>query len=169
MDPSISIIIPARNDAQALRFTLDHLERLGGIETAEIIVAASGGIKATEDAVAGRARILWPGRSTRAALMNAGAAAAVGDIFFFLHADSFPPLDALTEIQRVLQDNAILGGAFEHRFAESGMESKVYQLDQPAALLSDAQLLRGSGHLRAGRDLSRNWRLSRRVHGRLRF
>jgi len=50
--------------------------------------------------------------------MNSGAAAAVGDVFFFLHADSFPPLDALTEIQRVLRDNAILGGAFEHRFAE---------------------------------------------------
>ncbi len=119
MDLRVSIIIPARNDAQALAVTLDYLKRLRRIETAEIIVAASGDVKATEEAVAGRARILWPGRSTRAALMNAGAAAAVGDIFFFLHADSFPPLDALTEIQRVLQDNAILGGAFEHRFAEA--------------------------------------------------
>ncbi|HEX4990329.1 MAG TPA: glycosyltransferase [Candidatus Binatia bacterium] len=118
MDPLVSIIIPARNDAQALRQTLDYLERLRGIEAAEIIVAAAGDTKATEDAVAGRAAILWPSRSTRAALMNAGAAAAVGDVFFFLHADSFPPLDALTEIQRVLRDNTILGGAFEHRFAE---------------------------------------------------
>jgi hypothetical protein len=50
--------------------------------------------------------------------MNAGAAAAVGGVFFFLHADSFPPLNALGEIQRVLRDNTILGGAFKHRFAE---------------------------------------------------
>ena len=119
MDSLISIIIPARNDAAALRHTLDSLKCLRGIETAEIIVAASGGAKATEEVVAGRARILWPSGSTRAALMNAGAAAAAGEVFFFLHADSFPPLNALTEIQRVLRDRRVLGGAFEHRFAET--------------------------------------------------
>jgi rSAM/selenodomain-associated transferase 2 len=119
MDPSISIIIPARNDAKALCLTLDHLERLQAIETAEIIVAGSGDTKETEEAVAGRASLLWPHRSTRAALMNAGAAAAIGDVFFFLHADSLPPLNALKEIQTVLRDEAILGGAFAHRFAET--------------------------------------------------
>ena len=55
MDPSVSIIIPARNDAQALRLTLDYLECLRGIEGVEIIVAAAGDTKATEAAVAGRA------------------------------------------------------------------------------------------------------------------
>lgn len=118
-DPRLSIIIPVRNDAEALRLTLDYLKCLRGIEAAEIIVAASGDRKETEEAVAGRARILWPPRPTRAALMNAGAAAAVGDVFFFLHADSLPPLNALAEIQRVLRNNTILGGAFAHRFAET--------------------------------------------------
>ena len=51
--------------------------------------------------------------------MNAGAAAATGDVFFFLHADSLPPLNALKEIQTVLRDDAVLGGAFAHRFAEA--------------------------------------------------
>ena len=69
MDPLVSIIIHARNDAQALRLTLDYLERLRGIETAEIIVAAAGDTKATEDAVAGRAAILWPFHSSRSALV----------------------------------------------------------------------------------------------------
>jgi rSAM/selenodomain-associated transferase 2 len=119
MDSLISIIIPARNDAEALRLTLDSVDRLRDIETAEIIVAASGDRQATVDAVAGRARILWPSHFTRAALMNAGAAEASGGILFFLHADSFPPPNALREIQAVLQDGAILGGAFEHRFAET--------------------------------------------------
>lgn len=118
MNPLVSIIIPARNDARALRPTLDYLERLHDLERAEIIVAAAGDIKAIEEAVAGRARILWPAQSTRAVLMNAGAAAAAGDVLFFVHADSFPPLNALTEIHRVLRDGAILGGAFKHRFAE---------------------------------------------------
>src|SRR5215510_3689932 len=119
MDLRISIIIPARNDAKALRLTLDHLERLQAIETAEIIVAASGDTRETKEAVAGRASILWPLRSTRAALLNAGAAAAIGDVFFFLHADSFPPLSALKEIQTVLRHDSVLGGAFTHRFAET--------------------------------------------------
>jgi hypothetical protein len=50
--------------------------------------------------------------------MNAGAAAARGDILFFLHADSLPSLNALLEIERVLRDRRIVGGAFEHRFDE---------------------------------------------------
>lgn len=119
MNPPVSIIIPARNDAKALRLTLDHLQRLYGIETAETIVAAAGEKQETENASAGRARIVWPAQSTRSALMNAGAAVARGDVFFFLHADSFPPPSALVEIQRMLRDQKTLGGAFEHRFEET--------------------------------------------------
>ena len=85
--------------------------------------------------------------------MNAGAAAAAGDVLFFVHADSFPPLNALTEIHRVLRDGAILAGSFKHGFAEKvGSLTKVDQLAQPAALLSDPQLLRGSRDLRASDD-----------------
>ena len=67
MNPLISIVIPARNDAQSLGLTMDHLEHLRSIETAEIIVAASGEGTQTENAVAGRGKIVWPPRSTRAA------------------------------------------------------------------------------------------------------
>src|SRR5918996_492403 len=118
MNPLISIVIPARNDAQALRLTLDHLERLRGIETTEIIVVASGEKAQTENAVAGRAKVIWPAQSTRAALMNAGASEASGDVFFFLHADSYPPVNALVEIEAALQNPRVVGGAFEHRFEE---------------------------------------------------
>jgi glycosyltransferase involved in cell wall biosynthesis len=45
MDPLVSIIIPARNDAKALRLTLDYLEYLRDIDAAEIIVAAAGDTK----------------------------------------------------------------------------------------------------------------------------
>ncbi len=114
----VSIIIPVCNDAEALCLTLDHLQRLRRIEGAEIIVAAWGQREKTEKAVAGRGKIIWPGQSTRAALMNAGASVAFGDIVFFLHADSFPPLDALVEVEAALRDPRIVGGAFEHRFQE---------------------------------------------------
>jgi len=119
MTPFISIIVPTRNDAKALRRTLDYLERLSGIETAEMIVASAGDDGETGRTAAPRVRVLRPGVATRAGLMNAGAAVARGEIFFFLHADSFPPPNALEEILRVLRDQRIVGGAFEHRFEES--------------------------------------------------
>lgn len=118
MAPWLSIVIPARNDADALARTLAHLRRLPGIDEAEIIVAAAGDVEGTRAAADGRTRLLWPGGSTRAELMNAGAAAATGDVVLFLHADSFPPDDALPLIARALRDPGAVGGAFEHRFAE---------------------------------------------------
>jgi len=118
MAPWLSIVIPARNDAAALARTLDHLVRLPGMDGAEVIVAAAGDVEDTTVAVATRARLLWPGGSTRAQLMNAGAAAAGGDVILFLHADSFPPGHALPLIRHALRDPRAVGGAFEHAFAE---------------------------------------------------
>jgi rSAM/selenodomain-associated transferase 2 len=114
----ISIIIPARNDAVALQHTLDHLQQLTGIAGVEILVAASGDLRSTERAVASRAQLIWPARSSRSALMNSAADIASGDILFFLHADSLPPRDALAQIGSLLQNPNILAGAFEHRFLE---------------------------------------------------
>jgi uncharacterized protein len=119
VNPSISIVIPARNDAKALSITLDHLKHLDGIDAAEIIVAAAGDRQETERAVARRARLLWPNAATRSGLMNAGASEARADVLFFLHADSFPPRGALEAIHQTLQDGRVVGGAFEHRFEES--------------------------------------------------
>ena len=118
MTPRLSVIIPVRNDASALFRTLDHLSRLDGIDAIEVIVAASGDPTGTERAVAGGARVVWPRGSTRAALMNAGAAVARSDALFFLHADSFPPPQVFRLIERALGDERVMGGAFEHFFAE---------------------------------------------------
>ncbi len=118
--PRLSIIIPARNDAAALGRTLDLLGRLVGANPVEIIVAASGDPEGTEREVAGRARLLWPGGSARAALMNAGATVARGQVLFFVHADSLPPENALELIESALSDERVMGGAFEHCFAEPG-------------------------------------------------
>jgi rSAM/selenodomain-associated transferase 2 len=118
MTPRISIIIPVRNDAEALGRTLDALADLQGRPSAEVIVGASGDTEGTTRAAAGRARLVWPDVSTRAALMNAGAATSRGEVLFFLHADSVPPPDALGLIERALADAGVVGGAFEHLFAE---------------------------------------------------
>jgi rSAM/selenodomain-associated transferase 2 len=114
----VSVVIPARSDARALERALDWLDMLPEREVTEIVVAAWGDRTATERAVAGRARLVFPPESTRAALMNAGAAVARGDGFFFLHADSFPPPDWVDRVMRALDDPRVVGGAFEHRFLE---------------------------------------------------
>src|SRR5262249_50058590 len=93
--PWCSIVIPARNGAAAVARTLDALDGLQQRARAEIVVAASGDPTGTTRAAGQRVRLLWPEGSTRAALMNAGAAAARGDVLFFLHADSLAPADAL--------------------------------------------------------------------------
>ncbi|HEY3064873.1 MAG TPA: TIGR04283 family arsenosugar biosynthesis glycosyltransferase [Methylomirabilota bacterium] len=117
-EPALSVVIPARNDAEALGRTLDHLARLDGPDRFEVIVAAAGGRAETERAAAGRARLLWPGESTRARLLNAGAAVARGPALLFLHADSLPPRDAVALIDAALRRPETVGGAFEFLFAE---------------------------------------------------
>ena len=117
--PAVSIVIPVRNDAEALARTLDHLCQLPGMDAAEVVVAAAGDREGTERAVAGRARLLWPEGSTRAVLMNAAAARARGEVLFFLHADSLPPSQAIELISQALSERNVAGGAFEHQFTES--------------------------------------------------
>jgi rSAM/selenodomain-associated transferase 2 len=120
LTPRWSIVIPTRHDAEALARTLDWLGALPGVERAEVIVAAAPEPDATECLAEGRARVIRPGGSTRAELMNAGAALARGEVLFFLHADSFPPRRALALIDEALADPRAVGGAFEHLFDEPG-------------------------------------------------
>lgn len=121
----LSIIIPARNDAAALRRTLDHLDGLQCASSIEVIVAAAGDPDGTTAAVRDRAVLIWPHGSTRAALMNAGAAIARGDILLFLHADSLPPPRFCQLIYAALSDATLLGGAFEHQFLERDWRLRV--------------------------------------------
>jgi uncharacterized protein len=125
MAPRVSIVIPARNDSAALARTLAPLARVVGIDESEVIVAGAGDREATEQAIAGRARLIWPGGATRSELMNAGAAAARGLVLFFLHADSFPPLSALMLIDEALSDPRVVGGAFEHLFNEPSVSLRL--------------------------------------------
>jgi len=121
----LSIVIPVRNDAAALRCTLDHLDALRLRGAIEVIVAACDDVEGTTAAVADRAILIWSDESTRAALMNAGAAVARGDVLLFLHADSMPPLNAWELMRAALQTPGVIGGAFEHRFTERDWRLRV--------------------------------------------
>lgn len=91
--PRLSIIIPAIDEAESLASTLPALARLRRAGH-EIVVVDGGSRDDTRRQAAPLAdRVLSAGRG-RARQMNAGAAAASGDVLLFLHADSLLPSDA---------------------------------------------------------------------------
>lgn len=92
---NISVIVPAFNEALSIERTLKSLQQfraLGG----EIIVVDGGSDDATPRLATALADKVIDANKGRARQMNAGAAAARGDILLFVHADTLFS-DALVE------------------------------------------------------------------------
>lgn len=112
----ISIIIPVLNEEEALRRTLDRLERFPEVE----IIIVDGGstdetgaiLQAWSDRHSAQARIVLHGERGRARQMNAGAKRATGEIFLFLHADALLPVGAIDAVAEAVHAPAVAGGAF---------------------------------------------------------
>src|SRR5215471_7447902 len=110
----VSIIVPVFNEAPTIRRFLEHLrERAPG---AEIIVVDGASRDGTPGLAAGFCdQLVRSGQPSRATQMNAGAGAAGGDIFWFLHADAEVPSECLDEIDRIMRDPKVSGGYFRVR------------------------------------------------------
>ena len=110
---SISIIVPALNEAESIQPLIEHLrERAAG---AEIIVADGGSTDGTAELARELCNQLVHARRGRAVQMNAGAQAAQGDILWFLHADVKVPAECLPEIERIMSNPRVVGGFFRIR------------------------------------------------------
>ena len=121
----ISAVIPALNEAKGLSQTLGQARSALGRD-AELIVVDGGSMDETV-AVAERqgARVIASPRG-RGRQMNAGAAAASGDILLFLHADTLLPPDAGMLIQAAVADPHVLGGNFQIRFDAPGALPRLF-------------------------------------------
>ena len=109
----ISIIIPVLNEASTIEQFLKSLrERAGDVEI--IVVDGDSGDGTFELARNHCDQCLRSARG-RALQMNTGAAAALGDIFWFLHADTEVPADCVQKIYDVLRDPEVAGGFFRIR------------------------------------------------------
>ena len=110
-----SIIIPVLNEADVINPMIDHLEALESGDECEFIVVDGSPDGDTIKAV--RRHEIYCLKSTRgrASQMNAGAAAATGEILIFLHADTRLPRKALKLINQSLNQQALIGGAFDLR------------------------------------------------------
>jgi rSAM/selenodomain-associated transferase 2 len=110
----LSIVVPTLNEASGIAAALVRLApfRQRG---AEVIVADGGSDDGTATVAAPRAdRVIIAPRG-RASQMNAGAAAASGDVLLFLHADTSLPDEADTLIAVMLADPRHLWGRFDVR------------------------------------------------------
>src|SRR5689334_9340986 len=110
----VSVIIPVFNEAPSIRPFLSNLrERTRG---AEIIVVDGASTDGTDKLAQDLCDQLFRSNErSRAKQMNIGAAAASGDVFWFLHADAEVALESLNEIDRIMCNPKVCGGFFRIR------------------------------------------------------
>lgn len=106
MPQLLSIIIPARNEANCIESSLHHLQPLRQAGH-EVIVADGGSEDATLALAAPLADMALSVPPGRARQMNAGAARAGHGVLVFLHADTGLPETAAADIA------AVLAGGYE--------------------------------------------------------
>lgn len=114
--PKISIIIPVLNEEEALDHLLPYLQRqAANFKHLEVIVS-DGGSSDNTISVAKKYDVSWiRSAKGRANQMNAGAKNATGQILYFLHADSLPPLHYDRVIIRAV-NSGVHAGCFRLKF-----------------------------------------------------
>lgn len=137
---TVSIIIPTLDEAAQIAPVLRALRTH---RPHELIVVDGGSQDGTVDLAAEHARVLHAPRG-RAAQMNAGAAAASGEVLLFLHADTHLPPDGLQSVRSALRDPSVEAGAFRLTFDESdpwlGLYALCARLDLPSICFGDRGL-----------------------------
>ena len=122
MKPKISIVVPTLNEADNLRATLDALQVFGD---AEIIVVDGGSDDATVSIARDYNVKILHSKRGRGMQLQTGGAAATGEVFWFVHADTVPPPDAIFEIKKALKDSRVGGGNFTIRFDGERCAAKI--------------------------------------------
>jgi rSAM/selenodomain-associated transferase 2 len=111
----VSVIIPTLNETGIIEFSLPKLLCQAG--NFEVIVADGGSSDGTLDILSQFPQVKKvTSAKGRAHQMNEGAKIARGDIFLYLHADTYLPCDAFRLIREALSDSAVSGGSFCLRF-----------------------------------------------------
>ena len=122
--PSVSIVIPALNEADQLERTLSALSPSQDIE----VIVVDGGSRDATLAIARTAGVrALAARPPRSVQMNAGAAAAGGEILLFLHADTRLPVKFQEPVHRTLASPGVAAGAFRLRIDADGLGLRIIE------------------------------------------
>jgi len=112
----ISIIIPVYNESVGLPALFSRIAPFA--KDSEVIFADGGSTDDTAKIITNNGYKCLSAPKGRANQMNHGAKAASGNVLWFLHADSIPPIDALSQIRKVLSAGNEVG-CFPIRFSSS--------------------------------------------------
>lgn len=111
--PTVSIIVPALNEAPRIAASLQRLRR--DFPETELTVVDGGGTDGTADLARPHAKVLECERG-RGRQLNAGAAAASGEVLWFIHADTVVDAEALGQMHAALADPRVIAGGCSLRF-----------------------------------------------------
>ena len=110
--PRLSVVIPAQNEAQLIGPVLKHVYQGSPWE---VIVVDGHSIDRTAYIAKAADATVITSEPSRARQMNAGAAAASGDVLLFLHADTLLPPHFDRHVFDVLGRPGVVAGAFALR------------------------------------------------------
>jgi len=135
----ISVIIPVINEEMNISRCIESLRARGF--SGEVIVADGGSIDRTRETALKHADVVVIDSPTgRGLQMNAGSAAAAGDVLLFLHADTMLEQGWAEELCAVMDEPSVAGGAFrfciddpspKYRFVEAWVRLRCRIFDLP--------------------------------------
>ena len=112
----LSVIIPVRNEERVIGRTIRHIQRNSRGKLAEILVVDGGSADDTVgQAKAAGARVVVSPEAGRGAQLHYGAGQSVGDVLYFVHADTLPPATFPEDIEAALHAGWDLGN-FQYDF-----------------------------------------------------
>jgi rSAM/selenodomain-associated transferase 2 len=120
----LSVVVPTLNEADGLPATLAAARQAGA---AELIVVDGGSRDGTVAVARSLADRVLEAPRGRARQMNAGAAAARGEILLFLHADTRLPSGYAALVTHALAEPAAVGGRFDIRLDAEGIAYRIIE------------------------------------------
>ena len=125
VEKKISIIIPTYNEASSIGKLIAYLQLNDADKIAEIIISDAGSSDETlAIAKQSEAIALLSPQKGRAAQMNYGASKASGNILYFVHADSFPPVNFPADISEAV-NNGFDFGRYRTKFNSANLLLKI--------------------------------------------
>ena len=124
---NISVVIPVFHEEALINEAISRLGNLPYKGTIEIIVVDGSTEAETLKAITNRNVKCLQAPKGRAKQMNAGTAAACGDIVLFLHVDTELPEDGLKRISRTMADKQLVAGAFDLGIADKNLVFRIIE------------------------------------------
>lgn len=121
----ISVIIPAYNEAGTIGELVKYLFKNGDSLLQEVIVSDGGSSDDTvaQSRQAGALAVHSPAKG-RGAQMNYGASLASGDVYYFVHADTLPPVNFAKDILKAVHDG-FDAGRYKIKFNSGSLLLKI--------------------------------------------